>query len=84
MSQIFKIDDKEVTDNLIAVLATLEELWPEEVRVIDYVEITCNSPRARQVVAALAGAWYGSDDSDETHTILSTESAIKIGLGGNS
>lgn len=85
MSQIFKLDRLEVPENMIAVLADLEELWPEEVKVVDYIEISCSTPRARLAVGILAGVIEPPAEDGEIvdHTILNEVTADNMEISSD-
>lgn len=60
--QTYKIESRNLEKPLLAVLADLEELWPEEIHIADYVEVSCASQRAGVAVGALIGEEVGEDD----------------------
>lgn len=66
--QTYKIESRNLEKPLLAVLADLEELWPDEVHITDYVEVSCASQRASIAVGTLIREDVGEDDQ-VTHVL---------------
>ena len=49
----FRIDHRDLTGTLVALLASLEEQYPDEIVVTDYIEVACHTPRATTILNAL-------------------------------
>ena len=70
--QTYKIESRNLEKPLLAVLADLEELWPDEIHITDYVEVSCASQRACVAVGSLVGDLIQQDrgDSDQLTHVL--------------
>ena len=49
----FRIDHRDLTDTLVAQLASLEEQYPSDIVVTDYIEVACQTTRTAAVLNAL-------------------------------